>query len=76
MRVQWIGKRLRVGSAELQIDSHCERCSIITLDPDTLERDRLLLKKVNEEMNLRFGVYASIKKTGQIHVGDKVYLID
>jgi uncharacterized protein YcbX len=71
----WIGKRLSMGSAELQVDIYCERCSIITIDPDTLERDTSLLKKVNEEMNLNFGVYASIKKTGQIQVGDKVYLV-
>jgi uncharacterized protein YcbX len=72
----WIGNRLSVGSAELQVDMFCERCSIITIDPDTLERDTSLLKKVYEEMNLNFGVYASVKKTGQIQVGNKVYLVD
>lgn len=71
----WIGKRLSVGSAELQVDSCCERCSIIAIDPDTLERDTSLLKKVYEEMNLNFGVYASVKRTGHIQVGDKVYLV-
>jgi uncharacterized protein YcbX len=73
---KWIGKRLSVGSAELQVDIYCERCSMITIDPDTLERDASLLMKVNEEMNLNFGVYASVKKTGQINVGEKVYLVD
>lgn len=72
----WIGKRLSVGNAELKIDTYCERCSLITIDPDTLERDTSLLKKVNDEMNLNFGVYASVKRTGQIQVGDKVYLVD
>ncbi|MDQ0875848.1 uncharacterized protein YcbX [Paenibacillus sp. V4I3] len=72
----WIGRRLSVGSAELQIDIYCERCSMITIDPDTLERDTSLLMKVNEEMNLNAGVYASVKRTGQIQVGDKVYLVD
>lgn len=72
----WIGKGLSVGSAELQVDTYCERCSMITIDPDTLERDSSLLKKVNEEMNLKFGVYASVRKTGQIHIGEKVYLLD
>jgi uncharacterized protein YcbX len=72
----WIGKRLLVGSAELQIDIYCERCSMITIDPNILERDTSLLKKVNEEMNLNFGVYASVNRTGQIQVGDKVYLVD
>ncbi|NOU98847.1 MOSC domain-containing protein [Paenibacillus planticolens] len=70
----WIGKRLTVGDAEFQVDSPCERCSLITIDPNTLERDVSLLKKVNEEADLKFGVYASVKRTGKIHVGDKVYL--
>jgi uncharacterized protein len=74
--VDWIGKRLLVGNTEFQVDTSCERCSIITIDPNTLERDTSLLKKVNEEMSLIFGVYASVEKTGQIHVGDKVYLVD
>ena len=73
---EWIGKQLSVGDAELQIESYCERCSIITIDPETLERDSSLLKKVNEQMNLSFGVYASVKNPGQIHVGQKVYLSD
>jgi hypothetical protein len=49
---------------------------MITIDPETLERDASLLKKVIAEMNLNFGVYASVKKTGQIDIGDKVYLVD
>lgn len=73
---EWFGKRLKIGSAELEVDSYCERCSMITIDPDSLERDPSLLKKVNEEMNLKFGVYASVKKRGIISVGDKVFLAD
>jgi uncharacterized protein YcbX len=70
----WIGKRLVVGNTELQVDKYCRRCSMITIDPDTLKHDTSLLRKVNEEMNLNFGVYASVAQVGQIHVGDKVYL--
>lgn len=71
----WLGTRLLAGGTELQVDAYCERCSLITVDPDTLEKDTSLLKKVNEEMNLNFGVYASVKKTGQINVGDKVCFV-
>lgn len=72
----WLGKRLSIGDVELQVDKFCDRCSVVTLDPDTLERDLSLLKKINTELNLYFGVYASIKKKGNIRVGDKVLLID
>ncbi|WP_164545798.1 MOSC domain-containing protein [Paenibacillus albus] len=69
----WLGKRLIVGTAELQIDEYCERCSMITIDPETFDRDPSLLRKVNEELNLHFGVYASVVKPGHVRVGDGVY---
>ncbi len=72
----WIGKRLTVGSAELQVDIACERCPMITIDPDTLEKDASLFSKLKEEMNSNFGIYASVKKTGEVSVGDNVYLAD
>ncbi|WP_238177730.1 MOSC domain-containing protein [Paenibacillus contaminans] len=71
---QWIGKRLSIGSAELLIDKGCERCSMITLHPDSLERDSSLLKIVNDKLNLTFGVYASVVRTGVIAIGDEVRL--
>jgi len=69
-----LGHRLHIGDAVLSIDEACERCMMITLDPDTAERDPLILRKVNEEMGLCFGVYASIVQTGDVRTGDKVYL--
>ncbi|MCR8844276.1 MOSC domain-containing protein [Paenibacillus sp. SC116] len=70
---EWLGKRLSVGDIELQVDEECSRCMITTLDPDTQERDPSLLKILNTEMKMNFGVYASVKKVGQIRVGDNVY---
>jgi uncharacterized protein YcbX len=70
----WIGRQLSIGEVRLQVDSYCERCVVITMDPDTLDKDPSLLRKVNEEYNLNFGVYASVVKTGRIRVGDHVIL--
>lgn len=72
----WIGRRLSIGGAELQVDSYCDRCVMITMNPDTLEKDSSLLKQVNKEFNLNFGVYASVIRTGEIRLGDKVVLLD
>ncbi|QMV45025.1 MOSC domain-containing protein [Cohnella cholangitidis] len=69
-----VGKRLRIGEVQLEVTEACERCSMITLDPDTLERDVAILKKVNEQFNLRFGVYASVVEVGDIGVDDTVYM--
>lgn len=72
----WIGRKLSIGDAELQVDSYCQRCVFITIDPDTQKKDPSLLRKVNEDFGLHFGVYASVVKTGQIRKGDEVSLID
>ncbi|MNZ64362.1 MOSC domain protein [compost metagenome] len=71
---EWIGKRLKIGNVELQVNEACERCSMITIDPEQIDKDSTLLRIVNEEMNLKFGVYASVMKTGDISVGDAVYV--
>lgn len=72
----WIGKRLTVGGAELRGDELCERCVMITMDPDTQEKDPTLLRKVNEEFGLRFGLYASVVRSGTVRLGDSVMLQD
>ncbi|MHA6481879.1 MOSC domain-containing protein [Paenibacillus sp. strain BS8-2] len=69
----WIGKRLRLGTAELQVDGFCDRCSMITYDPTHLERTPAVLKQVNEKFGLNFGVYASVVKQGRAAVGDKIF---
>nr|WP_243867480.1 MOSC domain-containing protein [Paenibacillus sp. BK720] len=70
----WIGRRLKISDARLQVDSFCQRCVLITMNPDTQVKDPTLLRKVNEEFNLHFGVYASVVKTGTVKQGDKVFL--
>jgi MOSC domain-containing protein YiiM len=49
---------------------------IITVNHDSAERDSTLLKTVVKERNNYFGVYASVIKTGEIHVGDEVLLLE
>ncbi|RUS46185.1 MOSC domain-containing protein [Cohnella sp. AR92] len=71
---EWIGKELSIGSVTLRIDKGCERCALITLDPDTQERDPSLLKVVNRELSLTFGVYASVVKPGFIETNDEIRL--
>ncbi|GIQ69672.1 hypothetical protein XYCOK13_24960 [Xylanibacillus composti] len=72
----WIGKHLLFGDAVLEVQASCERCSLITIDPDTCESDFTLLGTVYEELDLSFGVYARVRKTGHIQVGQTVYVTD
>ncbi len=73
---EFIGKRFIIGNAELSIKSLCKRCSMITIDPETLEREQTLLKKIQESMNLNFGMYADVVRVGTVNVGDQVYLAE
>nr|WP_306813023.1 MOSC domain-containing protein [Paenibacillus soyae] len=72
---EWIGKWLAIGDVVLQVDSYCERCSLITVDPDTLETNKRVLQKVNNEWDLKFGVYASVVRTGRVRLGDEIRLL-
>lgn|GEM_PF-764470 len=71
-----IGRRIIIGNSELTIKYPCERCAMITIDPDTLERDVTLLKLINENMNLQFGLYADVTKVGTVTTNDHVYVFE
>jgi hypothetical protein len=54
---KWFGRRIKIGSeVEIQLKRHCERCTIITVNPDTVEQDSSLLKTVVQKRNNHFGV--------------------
>lgn len=71
-----LNKRLMIGSSQLEVDALCQRCSMITLDPDTLERNPSILRTVNQQMGLNFGVYASVSQSGEVNAGSGVYLME
>ncbi|UQZ83826.1 MOSC domain protein [Paenibacillus konkukensis] len=70
----WVGRNLSIGPATVRVDMPCERCTMITIHPETLEKDKSLLRLIHQERQLMFGVYASVQGTGTIAVGDQVKL--
>lgn len=70
----WAGRMLHIGSATFQADVLCERCMMITLDPDTRQKDKSLLQLLHKQTSLTFGMYASIAHTGVMRIGDTVSL--
>ncbi|QHS24437.1 MOSC domain-containing protein [Virgibacillus sp. MSP4-1] len=73
----WVGRRMKIGNeTEIEFVGHCKRCMIITVDPDHAGRDASLHKTLIKERNNNFGVYASVKRTGDIYAGDEVHLLD
>jgi len=70
----WEGARLHVGSAVLRLASLRGRCVMITVDPDTLERDPEVLKDVGRRFGGRLALDTDIERGGLIKAGDKVTL--
>lgn len=71
----WIGKRLRIGEAELSVPAACPRCVMISHAFDDLPKDPGLIRTVVREANQNVGVYGCIERPGRIGVGDAVELL-
>ena len=65
--------RPKVVVAVLERDA---RCMMITLDPDTGEKDPAILKKVAQAHDGMAGVYGAVMVEGMLHKGDPVEVLD
>ena len=74
---EFVGRRLRVGpKVVVSIVQRDSRCMMITLDPDTAEKEPVLLKKVAQAHDGMAGVYGAVIVAGMIHKADSVELLD
>jgi uncharacterized protein YcbX len=80
----WIGGRVAIGSAVLEITKPDARCAITTQDPDTGERDLDTLRTIlnyrgfranDVEKRIDFGVLGEVAVPGRISVGDEVQVL-
>ena len=71
----WIGRRLRVGDAELEIVEGCERCAIPTRDPRTQEKWPRLLRHLAAQRDTIFGVIGRPVDAAVVRPGDAVRLL-
>lgn len=78
----WIGHRIALGDAVLQVTKPDARCAITTQDPSTGTRDLDTLRTLIAYRGLRegkhadFGVLADVAQPGRIRVGDPVTVLD
>ena len=74
----WIGRTLIFGDgpdpAKLNANVAIDRCVMITIDPDTAERDPTILRRVVEDFDNAVAVRCTTGVPGPITVGDSVYL--
>ncbi|MFV0493086.1 MAG: MOSC domain-containing protein [Pseudorhodobacter sp.] len=71
----WIGRRLKIGDAVLEIRERITRCRATMANPETGRIDADTLKALQENWGHRdFGLYAVVVETGKVALGDKVVL--
>lgn len=76
----WAGRRLRIGDGDdapqLAVTEPIERCVMITIDPDTGERDPWLMRTVAQQFDKKYGVYANVARPGILLRGAEVRLCE
>jgi len=73
--IAWLGRRVQVGGAELEVVSRCERCVVITRDPDTTITTPELLRLLTETRETRMGMYCLVTRPGLVASGDRVRVV-
>ena len=68
----WVGGRLRLGGVELDVADRCVRCVMTTIDPDSLDVDPEVLRRINDEFETMMGVLCDVVTAGELRVGDPV----
>ena len=71
----WPGRRARVGEAIIGFKKLRGRCVMTTYDPDTLEQDPTVLRRIVREMGGRLALDTYVVRGGRVAVGDPVELL-
>jgi uncharacterized protein YcbX len=71
---RWVGRTLRVGEMHMRVDLRDQRCAMVTVDPDTLDREPAVLRAIAQQRDNKLGVYGSTVQPGRVTIGDEVNL--
>lgn len=72
---RWPGAELHIGEVVIALDSRRGRCPMTTVDPDTLEVDRGVLKDIIARFDGKLALNADVLVPGTIRIGDPVELV-
>ena len=70
----WIGRKLRVGDAEVEVTASCPRCVMVTRDLAELPEDRQVLRTIVRHADQNVGVYANVVRPGTLEMGAAITL--
>ena len=72
----WEGRRLRfAGGLEILAAHLCQRCVITTVDPDSLEVDPGVLRRINDDWEGRIALNCNVVAPGRVAVGEAVEVV-
>jgi MOSC domain-containing protein len=71
----WPGRRLRAGRAIIGVRKLRQRCVMTTFDPDSLEQDVSVLRRIYEEFEGCMALDCDVLQEGEVALGDRVELI-
>lgn len=71
----WIGRRLQVGTAVVEVVTGCPRCVLVTQPVDELPQDRGIMRTLVRETKHTAGVYARVVVEGAVRVNDEIELV-
>ena len=71
----WPGRRARIGEAIVAFEKLRGRCVMTTYDPDTLEQDPTVLRRIVQQMDGHLALDSYVVQGGRVAVGDPVELL-
>jgi len=71
----WVGGKLQLGAATIDCVSTTPRCGAITRAQRGLDADSSILRTVVREAEQNVGIYGSVTNSGELRVGDAIYLL-
>ncbi|MEZ5519891.1 MAG: MOSC domain-containing protein [Dokdonella sp.] len=70
----WVGCILRIGGLRMRVDKRDGRCAVITIDPETAQRNTTILRTVARDRQGCLGVYATTVEPGRVALDDYVWI--
>lgn len=72
---EWEGRQLQIGSVLIQVRDLRQRCVMTTWDPDTIEQNANVLRRIAREFDGTMALNCSVLAAGEISIGDDVRLV-
>jgi uncharacterized protein len=72
----WVGRGLRVGDALIGVRKRRQRCVMTTFDPDTIEQDADVLRRIQREFDGLVALDCWVIEPGEVSLGQPVELVD